>query len=534
MKETDRIEFKEQLTPELEKEAVAFLNAKGGHIYVGVRDDGFVVGIQNIDEIQLKIKDRLISNIRPSIMGLFEVENREIDGKNVVVVGLASGTTPPYYIKQKGRSEAGCFIRIGASSQPMSEEMIEQLLSKRLPLSIANLPARYQDLTFARLKIYYEEKRKHLNARFADNLSFYTSDKQYNQVAYLFADENRFSFRFAKWFGKNRIDLVQNEELGDRCILTVIDDVISRFNVENITLARKAYPTRIEKNIVDKGALRECIINAFAHNDYSEGNTPIFEVFEDRFEITTYGDVLSWMTKKEFFSGVSRPKNPEIMRIFKDLELVENLGSGIPPIVERYGKKIFFFSKTVFRTSLPFDFSVANNKKTTEKTTGKTTEKTKKTTGKTTEKITEKTSEKVLSAIQKNPTILTEELAEMLNLTVDAVNWQIKKLKNIEFLRRVGPDKGGYWEVLPLDFSIKDDEKTTEKTTGETTEKTTGETTEKILSAIQENPAILIEELAEIHNLTTDGVNWQIRKLKNLKLLRRVGPNKGGYWEVLK
>ena len=51
--------------------------------------------------------------------------------------------------------------------------------------------------------------------------------------------------------------------------------------------------------------------------------------------------------------------------------------------------------------------------------------------------------------------------------------------------------------------------------------------------AIQKKPTILIEELAEMFDITTDGVNWQIRKLKNLKLLRRVGPDKGGYWELL-
>jgi predicted HTH transcriptional regulator len=62
--------------------------------------------------------------------------------------------------------------------------------------------------------------------------------------------------------------------------------------------------------------------------------------------------------KKEFFTGISRPKNPEIMRIFRDLEYVENLGSGIPYIVEKYGKKIFDFSQNVMRISFPFDFAI--------------------------------------------------------------------------------------------------------------------------------------------------------------------------------
>ncbi|MDR1780729.1 MAG: ATP-binding protein, partial [Tannerella sp.] len=98
LKENDRTELKERLTPDLEKEAVAMLNAKGGHIYIGVKDDGSVAGVQNPDELQLIIKDRLINNIRPSIMGLFEVDCKEIDGKDVVVVGLASGIAQPYYI----------------------------------------------------------------------------------------------------------------------------------------------------------------------------------------------------------------------------------------------------------------------------------------------------------------------------------------------------------------------------------------------------------------------------------------------------
>jgi predicted HTH transcriptional regulator len=262
MTESNKIELKGQLTPELEKEVVAFLNAKGGHIYIGINDNGSVVGVEKADEVQLKIKDRLISNIRPSILGLFEISIEEKDEKNIIVIGLASGVEPPYYIKQKGRSEAGCFLRIGSSAQPMTEEMIEQLLSKRLPVSIANIPARNQNLKFTQLEIYYRGKDKQLNKHFANNLKFLTSDGKFNEIAYLFADENRISIRFAKWLGKQRIDLLQNEEYGDTCIVTAMNRVLNRFDAENITQAKKTNRGRIETKYVDTKALKEAIINA--------------------------------------------------------------------------------------------------------------------------------------------------------------------------------------------------------------------------------------------------------------------------------
>lgn len=66
-----------------------------------------------------------------------------------------------------------------------------------------------------------------------------------------------------------------------------------------------------------------------------------------------------------------------------------------------------------------------------------------------------------------------------------------------------------------------------------TTKKTTKKTVEIILENIKENPQITAVELAEIVGLTPDGVRWNLNKLKSINKLRRVGPDKGGYWEVL-
>lgn len=78
--ETNRIEYKQKLTDQLEKEVVAFLNYTGGGIiYIGINKNGLIVGLDNPDQMQLQIKDRLRNNIVPSCLGLFDVvsENRD-------------------------------------------------------------------------------------------------------------------------------------------------------------------------------------------------------------------------------------------------------------------------------------------------------------------------------------------------------------------------------------------------------------------------------------------------------------------------
>ena len=119
--ETNRIENKEQLNEDFEQEVIAFLNYKeGGIIYVGINKNGQVAGIQDIDLTQLQIKDRIKNNIQPSTLGLFDVIVETIDDKEVIKIVISSGTEKPYYLRKKGRTTEGCYIRIGSSKERMT------------------------------------------------------------------------------------------------------------------------------------------------------------------------------------------------------------------------------------------------------------------------------------------------------------------------------------------------------------------------------------------------------------------------------
>ncbi|HOE09581.1 MAG TPA: ATP-binding protein, partial [Treponemataceae bacterium] len=165
--ESNRIEYKRELTDSLEKEVVAFLNYRdGGEIHIGIDNEGKSVGIANGDNLQLIIKDRIKNNIQPSAMGLFDVILEVKDDKEVIRIIVAGGLEKPYYLRKYGMTDKGCFIRIGSASEPMTQEMIDSLYSRRVRNTIGKMESTRHNLTFEQLKIYYEARGLHLNASF--------------------------------------------------------------------------------------------------------------------------------------------------------------------------------------------------------------------------------------------------------------------------------------------------------------------------------------------------------------------------------
>ncbi len=132
MEENSRVEYKSELNDKLEKSVVAFLNySKGGEIYIGMDNSGNVLGIEDIDNLQLKIMGRIKNNISPSTLGLFDIIVEEKNKLKYIKIIISSGTEKPYYIKHYGMSESGCYIRVGSSAQPMTRSMIDKAYARR-------------------------------------------------------------------------------------------------------------------------------------------------------------------------------------------------------------------------------------------------------------------------------------------------------------------------------------------------------------------------------------------------------------------
>ena len=360
--ETNRIENKEQLNEDFEQEVIAFLNYKeGGIIYVGINKNGQVVGVEDVDLTQLQIKDRIKNNIQPSTLGLFDVVVETIDNKEVIKVVISSGTEKPYYLRKKGRTPEGCYIRIGSSKERMTERMIEEMFARRIKNSLKEIESPRQDLTFRQLKIHYEGNGMILNDNFARNLNLLTDEGKYNYNAYLLADENNISIKLVKYLGTSKMELIENQEYGYCCLITATQRILDRLTAENTVYAKIEYNGRKEVEMIDSKALKEAVINAMVHSDYTLTTTPIIELYSDRIEITSGGGLPQGLSQEEFLEGVTAPRNKELIRVFKDVDLIENIGSGVLRILDAYDKSCFKFMDHFLRVSFkykenPFDY----------------------------------------------------------------------------------------------------------------------------------------------------------------------------------
>ena len=353
MRETHQVEYKQVLTDGLEKEVVAFLNyGSGGKIVLGIDKHQNIVGLQDVDSDALKIKDRLKHNISPSILGLFDIQISQQEGKDLITIIVAGGPEKPYFISKYGMTHKGCFLRVGTAAEPMTQDMIDKLFAARTRNSLSKIKSEKQSLTFSQLRIYYDEQGKTLNDQFAHNLELLTEEGSYNYNGYLLSDVNVTSFKLAKFEGTDRSKLSGTEDFGNTCIVTAAKKLLDRLDVENKTQSR-IDGDRHDKRLWNQEALREAVRNAFVHNDYSRETFPKFEIFSDRIEITSAGGLPSGLSEEEFFSGYSAPRNKVLMRIFRDVGLVESLGIGIPKILETYDRDCFVFTDNYLRMSFP-------------------------------------------------------------------------------------------------------------------------------------------------------------------------------------
>ena len=144
--ENEKMEFKAQMTEDLYKEIVAFANTDGGTVYIGVDDQGNVVGVDNVDDIYTRITNGIRDAILPDVTIFIKYVLQE---NRVIRIEVGEGTFKPYYLKAKGMKPSGVYIRQGACSAPASPEQIRRMIKESDGDVFEVMRAMKQKLTFS-------------------------------------------------------------------------------------------------------------------------------------------------------------------------------------------------------------------------------------------------------------------------------------------------------------------------------------------------------------------------------------------------
>ena len=430
--ETERTELKKVLNDTLPKEMVAFLNSFDGTIYIGVDDDGTVLGIADLDEVQKRIADIITTQILPNPQAYVDLGTKCVDGKNVIEIKVSKGNAL-YYIKKYGRSAAGCFIRVGTTCRSMTEEQIDKRYAETVSLpekSIKDIPVLRDDYTFNKLKQYLVSHGIHINEdSFYRNFCLVTADGRFNILADILADENMNSIKVAVFKGTDKSVFVKRNEYGFTCLIESLEKVINYCDALNETFIDVSVRPRREERLFNEEAFKEAWINACVHNKWSEELAPSVYWFDDRLEIVSYGGIPHDLTMEEFLSGKTEPVNKALMKIFLQCGIVEHSGHGVPVVVREYGENAYTFSENMIKVTIPFckrDDVISPNDGINDG-------------------INDRLEDVVIDLIRKNASITVQEIADKTNVSKSTVERLFKKSTKF---KHIGSNKKGHWEVI--------------------------------------------------------------------------------------
>ena len=354
--ESMNVELKEILTSELKKEVVAFANTCDGIIYIGVNDKGEVIGVENSDDIIERAGASIRNAIKPDVSMYVTLNVEQVENKNIVTIRVQRGVSRPYYIAEKGLKPSGVYIRQGNSSVPASEDYIRQMIKETDGDSFEKLRSLNQELTFN----YADMIFKNTNISFGDiqkkTLGIIGEDNLYTNLGLLLSDQCVHTLKIAIFEGKEKGIFKDRKEFKGS-LLKQITEAFEYIDLLNKTQATFEGLIRKDERDYPVEAIREALLNAVVHREYSFGASTLVNIYEDRIEFLSLGGIISGLSLEAVMLGVSQSRNEKLADVFYRLHLIEAYGTGIQKILLNYKnynlKPVFKAETGAFQVILP-------------------------------------------------------------------------------------------------------------------------------------------------------------------------------------
>lgn len=333
MFETENIEFKLQFTDNIYREVIAFANTDGGVIYVGIDDNGNIVGIDNVDDTYTRITNGIREAIMPDVTMFIKYT---VQDNRVIRITVGEGSCKPYYLKSKGIKSNGVFVRQGATSVPASHEQIRLMIKESDGDVFEKMRSVEQDLTFDSAKQAFDKYDIEFSDKKYRTLGLLSdSDELYTNMALIISDQSPYSIKVAVFADEFNTEFRDSKEFCGS-VFEQLEKTYSYLTLCNKTKASFRGLERIESTDYPREALREALLNAIVHRDYSFSGSIIVNVNDKEIEFISIGGLLPGLSTDDIRSGISQPRNKNLAEVFHRLHLIESYGTGIRRIYKLY------------------------------------------------------------------------------------------------------------------------------------------------------------------------------------------------------
>ena len=450
--ETQTVEYKHTWRDDFLKEICAFANSQGGTLYVGIADNGEVVGVENPHKLQEDIPNKIVQKL--GIVCTVNIHTK--DGKTYLEILVEPNMAAIAY-------NGSYYIRSGATKQELTGNALEEFLLRKRGRTWDSVPQPYmkiEDLDEPSIRMFKEDAIRSqrmteaelqlTNAELMDKLHLVEGNYLKRAAALLFhADPEKFIT--GAWvkigFFNDRNQLLYQDEVHGSLFQQMektMDFLTTKYAKAYI---RYEGLQRIDELPIPRDALREAILNALIHKDYSSFTPIQISVYDDKVMIWNTAILpADWTVETLTQKHGSRPHNPDIAATFFRAGEVEAWGQGIERI------QTYCYDYKCPTPEWRFDgagiwtvFYNKANPKSEDRSTEKTTPSGSQTGSQTSSQT---SSQRIVELIQEDNKITTQRMADILGISRRSVAKAIAKLQERGVIRRVGGDFGGHWEVI--------------------------------------------------------------------------------------
>ena len=443
--ENKRLEFKEKLPSNeaIAKTVVAFSNTAGGKLIIGVSDDKKIVGVDE-DKV-FKYEEKIASIISDLCYPLIlpEIYAQNIEGKVVLVVEIFRGSMLPYYLKNRGKFK-GTFIRVGSTNRLADENIIAELTRQRQNRSFDEEENLEYDLESLNLETIFDEFKKigkSCNYEKLKNLKLIKrlnhQDLPTNALLIALGKFDNSLIKCARFKGTTKEIFIDKKEFSDDLFSNLSNTI--KFLQNHLNLYAEVNGLQLKEELeIPLIALREVLLNAIVHRDYTRNSDIKVAIYDDIVEIVSPGTFPNGLSIEDVLSGRSELRNKILANLFRELKYIESWGSGIEKIIrvcKEKGIKFEIHEEPSF-VSIVFYRKVGKKMPNSAEKVPNSAE---------IMQILTEQEKTILNFILENKKIDIEQAQKILNIKERRARDILSNMVKKEILKKIGKTKGSYY-----------------------------------------------------------------------------------------